>query len=192
MLEIEIKEEPIDILPDYAKTAIAFEVQSILEVELPENDLHGIKLIERRVEKPWIKDYDAYQAEGPLSWAQRWNISNWVVISAFVKGARVGGCVIAYDTPGVLKLEERKDIAALWDLRVLPRFRGKGIGGRLVDTAVAWAKRKQCRLMKIETQNINVPACRLYVKHGFTLGAINRYAYPELPDEIELIWCREL
>jgi hypothetical protein len=46
--------------------------------------------------------------------------------------------------------------------------------------------------MKIETQNINVPACRFYAKHGFILGAVNRFAYPELPDEVELIWCKEL
>jgi hypothetical protein len=47
-------------------------------------------------------------------------------------------------------------------------------------------------MLKAETQNINVPACRLYAKHGFVLGVINRYAYAALPDEVELIWCKEL
>ncbi|MFZ4395340.1 MAG: GNAT family N-acetyltransferase [Kiritimatiellia bacterium] len=54
------------------------------------------------------------------------------------------------------------------------------------------SRRRKCRRLKVETQNINVPACRFYTKHGFTLGAINRYAYTEFPDEIELIWCKEL
>ena len=47
-------------------------------------------------------------------------------------------------------------------------------------------------MLKAETQNINVPACRLYAKHGFALGAINRHAYTELPDEVELVWSKEL
>ncbi len=47
-------------------------------------------------------------------------------------------------------------------------------------------------MLIVETQNINVPACLFYAKHGFYLGAINRYAYAELPDEVELIWCRKL
>ena len=106
--------------------------------------------------------------------------------------ARQGGCVIAHDTPGVHKLEGRTDIAVLWDIRVAPQNRGKGIGGSLIEAAIAWSKRHKCRRLKVETQNINVPACRFYAKHGFTLGAINRYAYTEFPDEIELIWCKEL
>jgi len=46
--------------------------------------------------------------------------------------------------------------------------------------------------MKAETQNINVPACRFYAKHGFTLGVVNRFAYQEFPDEVELVWYRKL
>ena len=49
-----------------------------------------------------------------------------------------------------------------------------------------------CRILKAETQNINVPACRLYAKHGFTLGAVNLFAYAELPDEVELVWYKVL
>ncbi len=192
MLNVRISEEPISALPEYARIPISFEVRSIFDVQLLEDGLQGIRLTERRLETPWIKDYDAYENEGPLSWGQLWDISNWVMISAFVDDSMIGGCVIAYDTPGVYKLEGRKDIAVLWDLRVAPEFRGKGIGGQLLDAAVAWARKKQCRLMKIETQNINVPACRFYAKHGFILGAVNRFAYPELPDEVELIWCKEL
>ena len=54
------------------------------------------------------------------------------------------------------------------------------------------SKHRKCRTMKVETQNINVPACRLYAKHGFALGVINRHAYAELPDEVELTWYKRL
>jgi hypothetical protein len=46
--------------------------------------------------------------------------------------------------------------------------------------------------MRIETQNINVPACRFYARRGYLLGAVHRYAYPQLPDETQLLWYKEL
>ncbi len=192
MIDVQIVEEPITALPEYGRIPISFEVNSVFNVELIDSGLQGINLTERPVEHSWIKDYDAYEDQGPTRWAERWDISNWVVISAYFEDRRVGGCVIAYDTPEVEKLEGRKDIAALWDLRVLPHYRRNGIGGRLVEAAVTWASRHRCKIFKIETQNINVPACRLYARHGFVLGAVNRNAYRELPDEVELIWSREL
>jgi GNAT superfamily N-acetyltransferase len=191
-IKTEIVEESTGVLPEYGRIPISFEVRSVLDVQLLEGGLKGFRLSERPVAPPWVKDYDAFKAEGPTRWANQWNISNWGVISAFVNSARQGGCVIAYDTPGVHKLEGRKDIAALWDIRVAPQYRRKGVGGALIEEALAWAKRHSCRMLKVETQNINVPACRFYAKHGFTLGAINRHAYTEVPDEIELIWCKKL
>jgi len=46
--------------------------------------------------------------------------------------------------------------------------------------------------MNVETQNVNVPACRFYVSQGCYLGAIRRFAYAELPDEVQLLWYRDL
>ena len=39
---------------------------------------------------------------------------------------------------------------------------------------------------------MNVAACRFYASLGCELGAINRFAYPSLPDEVQLLWYREL
>ncbi len=192
MIDIELVEEPISVLREYGRIPISFEVRSVFDVRLQDDGLRGFLLSERRLKSPWIKDYDAIAEEGPTRWDRQWDISNWVVISAYLNGKRVGGCVIAYDTPGVEMLEGRADIVVIWDLRIRPRYRGKGIGGRLVEAAVAWAKSRRCQRVKIETQNVNVPACHLYVKHGFVLCSIDRYAYPELPDEVELVWCKEL
>lgn len=192
MIEVDIVEESLTVLPEYARIPISFEVRSVLEVQLVDGGLRGFRLTERPVDPPTIKDYDGEKGEGPTRWAKRWDISNWAVISALQDGSRIGGCVMAYDTAGVTMLEARKDIAVLWDLRVIPELRREGIGSRLVDAGVAWAIRHGCQRIKVETQNINVPACRLYARHGFVLGAINRYAYPDLPAEVQIIWCREL
>jgi hypothetical protein len=45
---------------------------------------------------------------------------------------------------------------------------------------------------KSETQNNNVSACRFYAKQGCVLGGINRYAYPDHPDEAQLLWYKEI
>ncbi len=45
---------------------------------------------------------------------------------------------------------------------------------------------------KIETQNNDVAACRFYAAQGYQLGSIERFAYSELPDELRLIWHKDL
>ena len=47
------------------------------------------------------------------------------------------------------------------------------------------------RLM-IETQNVNVAACKFYARQGCYLGAFERYAYTDYPDEVELTWYYDL
>ena len=86
----------------------------------------------------------------------------------------------------------RHDVAALWDIRIAPDRRGSGIGSALFERPASWARSRGCQAMTVETQNINVPACRFYARRGCELAAINRFAYPELPDEVQLIWRREL
>lgn len=188
-MKIDIIEESAVALSDYARIPISYEVRSVFDVQ---NDSKGIHMTECPVGTPWFKDYDACNGEGPLRWADRWDISNWGILSAFENGVRLGGCAIAYQTLGLDLLEGKDDLAALWDIRVSPHGRGQGIGGCLLEAAIVWAKRHGCRQLKIETQNINVPACRLYAKHGFTLDGINRHAYSDLPDEIQLVWCIDL
>jgi ribosomal protein S18 acetylase RimI-like enzyme len=60
-----------------------------------------------------------------------------------------------------------------------------------VQQAIAWAQDRQLPGVMLETQNINVAACRLYERCGFTLGGFDRYLYQGLhPDteEIALYW----
>lgn len=192
MIEPDIIEQSAEDLADHGSIPIAFEVRTVLDVHVIDQGLGGFTMSERKNETPYVKDYDAIKGEGPTRWAKHWDISNWGIISAFLEGSRVGGCVVAYDTPGVEKLEGRKDIAALWDLRVHPDHRSRGIGARLFQSAVTWARKHNCRLLKVETQNINVPACRFYARQGCVLGYVNRYAYEAFPDEVELVWYKEL
>jgi GNAT superfamily N-acetyltransferase len=195
-MDLRVEEIGPDRLSEYARVPIRFEVRSILVVEDVDKGLGGLGLREERI-KPYIKDYDSPDG-GPQRWLKRFDVSNWGFLVAYDANRPVGGATIAYNTEGVHMLEERDDLAVLWDIRVHPDYQGKGIGAMLFNKSVEWARAKGCTQLKIETQNVNVPACRFYVKQGCHLGQIHRYAYraawahPEVRDEVMLIWYLDL
>jgi GNAT superfamily N-acetyltransferase len=187
---IDIIEESMPDLAEYARVPIAFEVSQVLELVELDGGLGGLMLSERAVDIPGTKDYDAL--EGPESWPARFDLRNWGWFAAREDGRRVGGAAVAFDTPGVEMLEGRRDLAVLWDIRVAPEMRGRGVGAALFRAAEAWAAARGCTRLKIETQNVNVRACRFYRRMGCELGAIHRFAYPALPHEVQLLWYRDL
>jgi GNAT superfamily N-acetyltransferase len=152
----------------------------------------GFALSARRLENPYVKDYDAIDGEGPLCWRRRFDVSNWTLFTARVSGRPVGGAAVAFNTPGLTMLEGRRDLSVLWDIRVAPDARGNGIGSALFERVEAWAQAHGCRQLKVETQHINVRACGFYARHGCTLRAVHHSAYHELPEEIQLLWYKDL
>ncbi len=70
-----------------------------------------------------------------------------------------------------------------------PSFR---VGSALFRAGEERSRERGCRVLKVETQNVDLPACRFYVRMACELGAINRRAYPDLPDEMQLIWVKDL
>ncbi len=191
-VDLHIEEEPIERLGEHAQISIAFVVERILVVSTPESGLGGIRLTEATVDKPWVKDYDAIKGEGPTRWAKRFDVSNWGLIAAYEADRRIGGAVIAFNTAEIQLVEGRRDTAVLWDLRVQPDRRSAGVGSALFRAAETWSKRRGCRALEVETQNVNVPACRFYARMGCSLGAISRFAYPDLPEETQLLWFKQL
>jgi len=155
----------------------------------------GILLQEVALENPYIKDYDKTPEGGPMEWASHFDITNWGFFLANEDSIPVAATAVAYNTNGVNMLEERDDLAVLWDIRVRPDKRGNGIGTALFRRARKWSAIRGCRQMKIETQNINTAACRFYIKMGCELGTINRFAYwkdPTIAHEIMLNWYIDL
>jgi GNAT superfamily N-acetyltransferase len=189
-MHVAVAEEPMPDLTAYAFVPIAFVVRRVLDVAVLHGGLGGFALAEHDVHPPYVKDYDAL--EGPASWAERFDLGSWGWMAARAEGRRVGGAVVAWDTPGLDMLEGRRDLAVLWDIRVAPDARGRGVGAALFRAAETWASARGCRTLKIETQNVNLPACRFYARQGCVLGAIHRFAYPALPDEVQLLWYKDL
>ncbi len=190
---IEIREEPptLATLLEYGNVSIAFLVESRYRIESIRNGLSGWSLTEEPADHPYIKDYDERDGERPRDWAWRFDISNWGILTAFEGPKRIGGATIAFNAPKLAMLD-RPNLAVLWDIRVQPDYRRKGVGSLLFPRVVAWASARQCTILKIETQNINVPACKYYARMGCQLRAIHPDAYPDFPDETQLLWYRRL
>lgn len=195
MTDIEIVPSGPDCLPEYATVSIAFEVRARLRPVLLEGGLGGIALREERVQPPYVKDYDAGEEGGPEQWTEEFDLANWGFFLARRGGRCVGAAAVAFETPEVNMLEGRDDLAVLWDIRVAPEFRGHGLGRRLFRQAADWARARGCRQLKVETQDINVPACRFYAAQGCRLGAIHRYGYAgqsHVAHEVMLLWYLDL
>jgi streptothricin acetyltransferase len=81
--------------------------------------------------------------------------------------------------------------ALIDDLAVDRTVRGSGVGRRLMDRAVLWARARDLPGIRLETQSNNVPACRFYKTYGFELGGYDKHLYGALADvraETALFW----
>ena len=191
----EIRKEPptLATLHEYGHVTSSFLVESRLRAEALRNGLDGWRLIEEIVKNPWVKDYDGPDGEGtPARWAVDFDISRWGVISVFEGTARIGGAIVARNAPGISVMEASPTLAVLWDMRISPESRRSGVGSLLFPHVSEWAKSRGCTHMVIETQDINVPACKFYARMGCELRAIHPDAYANLPDETQLLWYRRL
>ena len=63
------------------------------------------------------------------------------------------------------------------DLVVNPESRGMGIGRKLLEHGIQWARENNFPGVMLETQDDNVPACTLYQSCGFVLSGFDRNVY---------------
>lgn len=179
-----------EVLKKYHEIPSWVEVRSKLEAEVVDEGLGGMVLRERSVGSPYVKNYE--DTGRPVSWIKDFNAENWVVFLAAEGLKTIGGLTIACRTPEVRMLNGRDDLACVWDIRVRPEYKYQGIGTELFKKAMKWSRDNGFKQLCVETQNVNIPACRFYLKLGCKLGAVNCYAYPEHPEETQLIWFMDL
>jgi len=192
--EMDLKTHAVnkDTLAEYCRIPTWYEVRSRLDVEIISDGFEGMVFREKKVDRPYKKYYG--ETEEPLIWMQ-FNTANWVIFFVNEGDTPVGGITIACKTPELRMLNGRDDLADVWDIRVHPDFRHRGNGTRLFQKAIAWSRENGYRQLCVETQNVNVNACRFYLKQGCKLGAVNRFAYrgyPMLAEEVQLIWFMDL
>lgn len=187
--------EPLEMLGDYARIPIAFEVRSVVVIPYEPCDERSpgtSPFLTRAVPEPYVKDYDAIPGNHPTAWKHLFTGARLAMLVASAGGEQVGGAIVLCDAPRLMLLEGRRDLALLWDLRVAPARRGHGVGRALFAAAESWARAESCTGLLIETQDINVPASRFYARQGCRLGAAHARAYADCPGEVQLLWYKPL
>ncbi|MET1124113.1 MAG: GNAT family N-acetyltransferase [Archaeoglobaceae archaeon] len=83
---------------------------------------------------------------------------------AEVDGKPVG--FVACDT-NWLSVFEKKRVGEIHELFVLPEFRGRGIGSRLLEAALEYARSKERKIAELWVGRTNYRARKFYEKKGF-------------------------
>ncbi|WP_353146851.1 GNAT family N-acetyltransferase [Chryseobacterium sp.] len=65
------------------------------------------------------------------------------------------------------------------------KYRRQGIGIQLIKSAIKEARKLNCRVIELETQNTNSPAIHFYRRMGFNITGVNTRLYDN-PEEIAL------
>lgn len=113
---------------------------------------------------PYVKTYGPEILDAQ-EYIERPGRAAWL---AYVDG-RVAGQILVH--------ENWNGFALVWDIAVDPPYRRRGIGRRLIAQAAGWAQERGMPGLMLETQNINLAACRLYESCGFVLGGFDTYLY---------------
>ncbi len=95
------------------------------------------------------------------------NDKNKTVLIATDSSSIVYG-VLIYKVKEVKNHINLKDTKILWvdELGVDERYRGKGIGKRLMEEALMIAKKKDCKRIELNCWNFNEKAIKFYKKFG--------------------------
>jgi GNAT superfamily N-acetyltransferase len=186
-VKIDIRPASIAQLVVYAEIPSTFEVTEVLDVSREPGRDGLYELSARPALTPYVKDYDGGNG-GPPGWAMRFNMATWGIFIAHLDGKPVGAAAVAAATPDLDLLSHAADTAVLWDIRVAASARRQGVGNALFEAVESWAVAEGCRRVVIETQNVNVPACRFYEQCGCVLRKVRHEAYLDRPDEVQMLW----
>jgi len=105
---------------------------------------------------------------------------------ADVLAAEANGRVVGYAAWWVVV-----DQAELGNIAVAPKWRGRGVGTRLLEAVIEQARARGARELFLEVRVSNQVAQRLYQRHGFREVGRRRNYYTA-PIEDALVMCRLL
>ncbi|MGZ8238752.1 MAG: GNAT family N-acetyltransferase [Methylobacter sp.] len=63
-------------------------------------------------------------------------------------------------------------VALLEDMIIFPEYRSSGVGSYLLENAIKFARKNECKGITLLTDRINESAQRFYQRHGFVLSSM--------------------
>ncbi len=97
------------------------------------------------------------------------NAEDKLVLVALSRGKIVGFLVAMVTEP--LPIFVEREYGSLNDMFVKEEHRGKGLGKRLMETAIEWFKEKKIRRIELRVGASNRDAIAFYESHGFKIRA---------------------
>ena len=173
-MQVTIRELDKDTLQDANKCDATFTVDSKLVLHAEDGIISYSVVSVEPYQKQYVfeeKDYASYISN-----------PNKTLYFAYVDGQLAGQI-------GVVK--HWNAYAWIDDFAVDVHFRRRGVGRAMMQQIVDWAKGSHLPGIMLETQDINVQACRFYENFGFRLHGFDTYLYKGLnptTDEIALYW----
>lgn len=147
-------------------------------------------LLQTRNYPKWTKDY-------PNEESVRMAISKGWQYMCFVSGELVGAVVLNEEPQGAYEIGNWQkplsdgEYLVIHTLAVTPNKANQGIGGRIIDLCIEYAREKGYKAIRLDVVPDNIPATQLYMKKGFSYvgtGDLKR-SFKEIPvfDLYELI-----
>ncbi len=78
---------------------------------------------------------------------------------------------------GYLSAQRALDELQIINVAIREPFRGKGLGGLLLEAAEEYCRTREIKSVSLEVRVSNLPALRLYEKHGYRSAGIRRNFY---------------
>jgi ribosomal protein S18 acetylase RimI-like enzyme len=171
---LDIVEISADNIGDVNKTDTTHEINSKI-VPFIENG--NFSYIIEEIDPPYHKTYE----EDNIDYTEYIDNPDKIVFLAYADGVPAGQIVLRRNW---------NHFAYIEDIRVSSEFRGRGTGVALLKKAEEWAKKGEMPGIMLETQDVNVPACRLYEKFGFIIGGVDKKLYggTKYAHETALFW----
>jgi Acetyltransferases len=191
-MSVTVVEHGVSQLADYASVPIAFTVSEYFGDAALAALLHGEPAHPTPQGNPYRKDYDVAPGNHPTEWPNEFDVARWIFFAAHQDEERVGGAVLIRDDPAIDLLSDCPACGLLWDIRVAPTMRARGVGSALIGAVQRAAVDRGLHALRVETQQVNVPACRFYERHGFRLERTTANVYEDFPGEIQLVWRKAL
>lgn len=148
-----------------------FTSESYLDVEVARDGLETVvRLVERPFDQPFHKQIGyRYDLDELARTRQRLEEGESLQLVA----ERAGRLIAIVE----VEPEHWRNTAIIWVLFVDANHRGQGLGRRLFERALAWARRNDVRALVLETQTNNVPALRFYQRLGFRVCGLDTQFY---------------
>jgi GNAT superfamily N-acetyltransferase len=129
----------------------------------------------------WIVSRHGALYAREYGWDERLEAFTAEIVAAFVRNndRRRECCWIAErdgeNVGSVLLVKETDEVARLRLLLVEPQARGLGIGARLVEECIRFARSARYRKITLWTHSVLIAARRIYERAGFTLVGTKRH-----------------